>query len=212
MDGRRPAYSRIVSGAASAHDAPLAIAVVGAGRADPETEGVAEQVGAGIARAGALLVTGGLGGVMAAAARGARGAGGAVLGLLPGDSRVDANPWVTIAVPTGLGELRNWLVVRAADAVVAVGGEHGTLSELALALKLGRPVVGLGTWRLERPGGGNEQAVHEAADADGAVSLVLRLAAGREDRGAADGPRVGGPPAGGTGTGAGAGAAPIDSR
>lgn len=162
--------------AASGMASQLAIAVIGAGEADEATTSLAEAVGARVANAGALLVTGGLGGVMAAASRGAREAGGTVLGLLPGDSRADANPWVTIVVPTGLGELRNWLVVRAADAVVAIGGEHGTLSELALALKLGRPVVGLGTWRLSRPDGGPEAAVHAAADPQEAVALALRLA------------------------------------
>lgn len=155
----------------------VAVAVIGAGQTDGVTEAVAREVGARVARAGALLVTGGLGGVMAAASRGARDAGGTVLGLLPGSRRTEANPWVTVAVPTGLGELRNWLVVRAADAVVAVGGEYGTLSELAIALALGRPVVSLGTWRLERPGGDPETGVHEATDAATAVAIALRLAA-----------------------------------
>lgn len=175
----------------SAAATPAAIAVVGAGQADPATEALAEQVGACVARAGVLLVTGGLGGVMAAASRGAHDAGGTVLGLLPGDRRADANRWVTVAVPTGLGELRNWLVVRAADALVAIGGAHGTLSELALALKLGRPVVGLGTWRLERPGGGRETGMHEATDPEAAVALAMRLAAERE---AAAGPQPDAPP------------------
>lgn len=181
MGPRHTSDPRAVSTRGRPAVASLAIAVVGAGRADPETEAVAEEVGACVARAGALLVTGGLGGVMAAASRGAKDAGGTILGLLPGDRRDDANPWVTIAVPTGLGELRNWLVVRAADALVAVGGGPGTLSELALALKLGRPVVGLGTWRLERPGGGPERDVHEASDPDRAVALAVRLAAGHGD-------------------------------
>jgi len=105
-------------------------------------------VGAGLAAAGAVVVTGGLGGVMEAACRGARSRRGRTLGILPGDDREAANGWVEIAVATGLGELRNGLVVRAADAVVAIGGGHGTLSEVALALKLGRPVVGLGTWEV----------------------------------------------------------------
>lgn len=155
---------------------PVAVAVIGAGHADVPTEAAAREVGSCVARAGALLVTGGLGGVMAAASQGAHDAGGVVLGLLPGSRRSDANRWVTVAVPTGLGELRNWLVVRAADAVVAIGGEYGTLSELGIALKLGRPVVALGTWRLERPGGGAEAGVHEAPDPAGAATLALRLA------------------------------------
>jgi uncharacterized protein (TIGR00725 family) len=124
------------------------IAVVGPGEASPEELHSAEEVGAGLAAAGAVVVSGGLGGVMEAAYRGARSRRGRTLGILPGDDRDAANGWVEIAVPTGMGELRNGLVVRAADAVVAIGGGHGTLSEIALALKLGRPVVGLGTWEV----------------------------------------------------------------
>jgi uncharacterized protein (TIGR00725 family) len=124
------------------------VAVVGPGDASPQELLLAEEVGAGLAAAGALVVTGGLGGVMEAACRGARSRGGPTLGILPGDDRVAANGWVQVAVATGMGELRNGLVVRAADAVVAIGGGHGTLSEIALALKLGRPVVGLGTWEV----------------------------------------------------------------
>jgi uncharacterized protein (TIGR00725 family) len=124
------------------------VAVVGAGDASPQALQAAEEIGAGLAAAGAVVVTGGLGGVMEAACRGARSRRGRTLGILPGDDRDTANGWVEIAVATGLGELRNGLVVRAADAVVAVGGGHGTLSEIALALKLGRPVVGVGTWEV----------------------------------------------------------------
>jgi len=124
------------------------VAVVGPGEASPDELRTAEEVGAGLAAAGAVVVTGGLGGVMEAACRGARSRRGRTLGILPGDDRDAANGGVEIAVATGLGELRNGLVVRAADAVVAIGGGHGTLSEVALALKLGRPVVGLGTWEV----------------------------------------------------------------
>jgi uncharacterized protein (TIGR00725 family) len=124
------------------------VAVVGAGDASPQELHAAEEIGAGLAAMGAVVVTGGLGGVMEAASRGARSRRGRTLGILPGDDRDAANGWVEIAVATGLGELRNGLVVRAADAVVAVGGGHGTLSEIALALKLGRPVVGVGTWEV----------------------------------------------------------------
>jgi len=124
------------------------VAVVGPGEASPDELHTAEEVGAGLAAAGVVVVTGGLGGVMEAASRAARSRRGRTLGILPGDDRDAANGWVEIAVPTGMGELRNGLVVRAADAVVAIGGGHGTLSEIALALKLGRPVVGLGTWEV----------------------------------------------------------------
>ncbi len=125
------------------------VAVVGPGSATAEEERSAETVGHGLAAAGAVVLTGGLGGVMEAACRGALQAGGTTVALLPGTDRDAANRWVTIALPTGLGELRNGLLVRAADVVVAVGGAFGTLSEVALALKTEVPVVGLGTWEIE---------------------------------------------------------------
>jgi uncharacterized protein (TIGR00725 family) len=128
------------------------IAVVGPGRADPALLAAAETVGAEVAAAGAVLVCGGLGGVMEAACRGARSRRGLTVGLLPGLDRTEANGWVEVAIPTGLGEARNALVVRAADAVVAVGGAWGTLSEIALALKTGRPVVGLSTFEIAQGG------------------------------------------------------------
>jgi uncharacterized protein (TIGR00725 family) len=124
------------------------VAVVGAGEASPDELHAAEEIGAGLAAAGAVVVTGGLGGVMEAACRGARSRRGRTVGILPGEDRDAANGWVDVAIATGLGELRNGLVVRAVDALVAVGGGHGTLSEVAFALKLGRPVVGLGTWEV----------------------------------------------------------------
>jgi uncharacterized protein (TIGR00725 family) len=128
------------------------IAVVGPGDASAQELATAEELGAEIAAAGAVLICGGLGGVMEAACRGARSRNGMTVGLLPGLDRGDANGWVQVAVPTGLGEARNALVVRAADAIVAVGGAWGTLSEIALGLKTGRPVLGLGTWELAREG------------------------------------------------------------
>ena len=141
------------------------IAVVGAGEASPADLAYAEEVGAGLADLGAVVVTGGLGGVMEAACRGARSRRGHTLGILPGDDREEANGWVEIAVATGMGELRNGLVVRASDALVAIGGGHGTLSEVALALKLGRPVVGLGTW-----------AVHGVEDVSTPTEAIDRIA------------------------------------
>jgi uncharacterized protein (TIGR00725 family) len=125
------------------------VAVVGASRPTDAQAEAAEEVGRGLAAAGAVVVTGGRGGIMAAASRGAAGAGGLVVGILPDDDRRQANQWVTVALPTGLGDLRNGLVVRAADAVVAVGGAYGTLSEIALALVAGRSVVGIDTWDIE---------------------------------------------------------------
>ena len=148
------------------------VAVVGAGVASPDEERAADAVGRLLAEAGCHLVCGGLGGVMAAACRGAKGAGGRTIGILPGDTRREANPWVDVAIPTGMGEGRNLLVVRAANAVIAVGGEFGTLSEIALALKLGRPVVGLSTWTSAKEGL-SVDPVMRAATPEEAVRLAL---------------------------------------
>jgi uncharacterized protein (TIGR00725 family) len=126
------------------------IAVCGPGEdAAPGELAWAEEVGGLLAEAGAVLVCGGLGGVMEAACRGARSKLGLTIGLLPGDRRDDANGWVSIAIPTGLGEARNALVVRAAEAVIAIGGGWGTLSEVAFAMKRGTPVISLGSFALE---------------------------------------------------------------
>jgi uncharacterized protein (TIGR00725 family) len=155
------------------------VAVVGPGRdAAAEELAAAEQAGAAIADAGATLVCGGLGGVMEAACRGARSRGGLTVGLLPGTDREDANGWVVLALPTGLGEGRNALVVRAADAVVAIGGGWGTLSEIALALRAGVPVLGVGTWELAH-GGEPVAGVRAVDDAETAVAEALRLARNR---------------------------------
>jgi len=129
--------------------APAYVAVVGPGDASPAEVEAAELIGRGIAERGDVLVCGGRGGVMAAACRGATANGGITIGILPGTDRSASNEWLTVAIPTGLGELRNGLVVRAADVVVAVGGAYGTLSEVALALKTGVPVIGLRTWDIE---------------------------------------------------------------
>jgi uncharacterized protein (TIGR00725 family) len=147
------------------------VAVVGPGDASAEEVEIAEAVGVGLARAGANVVCGGLGGVMAAACRGAAGVGGMTVGILPGSDRGAANEWVSLAIPSGLGEMRNALVVRCADAVIAVGGAYGTLSEIALALKTGVPVVGIGTWSIE--------AVERVGSAPEAVSRALELARAR---------------------------------
>ena len=157
----------------------LFIGVVGPGQPDAVRDARAEAVGRLLAEAGAVVVCGGLGGVMAAACRGARSAGGTTVGLLPGDDRRAANPWVSVPLPTGLGELRNGLVVRASDALVAVGGGYGTLSEMALALKTGCPVVGLDAWPVPVPRGG--PAVISCPDPALAVSQVLALARHRRE-------------------------------
>jgi uncharacterized protein (TIGR00725 family) len=152
------------------------IAVAGPGQAPEEPElALAEEAGAAVAEAGAGLVCGGLGGVMEAACRGARSRGGVTVGLLPGTDRDAANGWVVVALPTGLGEARNALVVRAADAVVAIGGGWGTLSEIALALKIGLPVVGIGTWQPARRGE-PVAGVVAVEDPRAAVAEALRLA------------------------------------
>jgi uncharacterized protein (TIGR00725 family) len=158
---------------------PLYVAVVGPGTDEGTDLAAAEAVGRLLAEAGAVLVCGGLGGAMAAACRGAREAGGLTVGILPGTDRAEANRWVVVAVPTGLGELRNGLVVRAADAVVAVGGGYGTLSEIALALRTGCPVVGLGSWRPPAPPGA--RSVVEASNPPEAVALVLQEARNRRE-------------------------------
>ena len=152
------------------------VAVVGAGRATPLDTDAAEHVGRHLAEAGAVVVCGGLGGVMEAACRGARGAGGPTVGILPGTDRAEANHHVGIALATGMGEARNALVVGTADAVVAVGGEFGTLSEIALALQAGKAVVGLGTWELARAGAPVAGVVPAAGPAE-AARLALEGAA-----------------------------------
>lgn len=151
------------------------VGVVGAGVASPEEERIAHAVGGSLASAGYAVVCGGLGGVMEAACRGAKEAGGTTIGVLPGDDRAEANRWVDVVIPSGLGEARNAIVVRTADVVIAVHGEFGTLSEIALALKMGKPVVGIGTWELGKDGE-PVHAIVRAADAKEAVSQALRLA------------------------------------
>ena len=127
---------------------PKVIGVIGAGVATSEQSETAAEVGRLIARRGWHLVCGGLGGVMEAAARGAHEAGGVTIGLLPGNYREAANPFITVPIATGLGEGRNLLIVRTSDLLIAIGGKYGTLSEIALALKIGKPVIGLESWDI----------------------------------------------------------------
>ena len=153
------------------------IAVVGGGGRVPVAQRrVAEEVGRAVAEAGAVLVCGGLGGVMEAACRGAQAGGGITVGILPGRDRSEANRHVDVAIPTGMGEARNALVVRAADVLVAVDGEFGTLSEIALALRTGTPVVGIATWELSM-GGQEVDAILRIHDPVAAVEAALALAA-----------------------------------
>ena len=150
------------------------VSVIGAADADAPALTAAEEVGRELARRGAVLVCGGRGGVMEAACRGARAGGGMTVGILPDGDRRNANEYVEIAIPTGMGELRNGLVARAGDAVIAVGGEFGTLSEIGFALKLGRPVVGLRSWELARGGEPVDAIVNVDTPAE-AVARALEL-------------------------------------
>ena len=150
------------------------IAVIGSGgdAVAPELLDIAREVGAALAAAGATVICGGLDGVMAAASEGASSAGGTVIGLLPGDDPAAANAFVTVPVATGLGEMRNAVIVRNAAAVIAVGGGYGTLSEIGFALKSGTRVIGISTCEL-RAGGRRDDGVIVAESAAQAVALAL---------------------------------------
>lgn len=149
-----------------------AVAVIGPGSCDAATAEAARLVGRALAENGITLFCGGLGGAMEAACRGAREAGGTTVGILPGTCAGDANAFVDIPVVTGMGEARNVILVRSVGAVIAVGGEYGTLSEIAFALKLGIPVIGLRTWKLLR-GETLDRGIREADTPQAAVRLAL---------------------------------------
>jgi uncharacterized protein (TIGR00725 family) len=162
------------------------VAVIGSASCDQAVAALARELGREIARRGAVLVCGGRGGVMEAACQGAKEEGGTTVGILPGTDRREANPYVDIPIATGIGEARNAIVVRTADGVVAVSGGYGTLSEIGLALKMGRPVVGLGTWELWRDGQAVRTVVHVDTPLQ-AVETVLTLAQGTVRQEAGDG-------------------------
>ncbi len=153
----------------------LIVAVVGGSTATPEEAAAAEAVGRALAERGAILICGGRGGVMEAACRGAKAAGGLTIGILPGTHREEANPHVDIAIVTGLGEARNAVITRTAQAVIAIGGSYGTLSEIAFALAFDTPVVGLGTWEMKREGH-PPVPLTRAATPEEAVTHALALA------------------------------------
>ncbi len=152
------------------------VGVVGDGVCAADVAETAREVGRLLAERRCVLVCGGLGGVMEAACRGAKGAGGLTVGILPGDSRRLANPYVDVPIVTGMGEARNVLVVKSSQVVIAVAGRYGTLSEIALALKLGVPVVGLNTWQLSQ-GGVVDTGIVSADSPRAAVETALALVA-----------------------------------
>jgi uncharacterized protein (TIGR00725 family) len=151
--------------------APL-VAVVGGAVCTPEQALAAHEVGRLLAERGAVLMCGGRGGVMEAACQGAQEAGGITIGLLPGTDSSEGNPHLTVAIATGLGQARNALVAQAGQAVIAIGGSYGTLSEIGLALKRGRKVIGLQTWKAT-DGEGSQAAIIEAHSPLEAVDLAL---------------------------------------
>jgi uncharacterized protein (TIGR00725 family) len=132
----------------------------------------AERVGALLAEAGAILISGGLGGVMSASCKGAAGRGGQTIGLLPGWDRTDGNPYLTVSLPTGLHELRNGLVIGTSDGAIAIGGGWGTLSEVALAMRTGKPLVAIRSWVVTSPEG-PQQALSVVDTPEEAVREVL---------------------------------------
>jgi uncharacterized protein (TIGR00725 family) len=150
----------------------MLISVIGGKDCAAEEERIAEEVGAELGRRGITLVCGGLGGVMEAACRGARSAGGTTVGVLPGSSREAANPYVDIPIVTGMGEARNVIVAFSGQAVIAIDGEYGTLSEIAHARRAGIPVVGLNTWSLSNKGK-EDDSIIVAASAKEAVEKAV---------------------------------------
>jgi hypothetical protein len=148
---------------------PTIIAVIGGRQENDENLRLAECVGRGIAKKGAILLCGGLSGVMESAAKGAKDCHGRTVGILPGKSKNDANPYIEIPLATGLGLSRNAIIASAADGVVAIGGGYGTLSEIAFALQFYKPVVGLATWDIE--------GVIKAHEPEEAIELVFQAIA-----------------------------------
>ncbi len=150
------------------------IAVIGGSEVTPQVAELAEEVGREIARRGAVLVCGGLGGVMEAACRGASSEGGLTIGILPGENRHTANPHVQIPIVTGTGYARNVAVVKSAQAVIAIDGSYGTLSEIGHALQSGIPVIGLNTWSLSINGQADSSIIPADSPED-AVSKAIAL-------------------------------------
>lgn len=155
-------------------DKKIFIAVIGGSDCSPQETEIAEEVGREVARQGAVLVCGGLGGVMEAACRGASHEGGLTIGVLPGDNRQAANPYVQIPIVTGIGYARNVAVVKSAQAVIAIDGSYGTLSEIGHALQSGIPVIGLNTWSLSIDGQ-TDDSINPAKTPKEAVNKAIEL-------------------------------------
>lgn len=153
----------------------MIIGVIGGEVADDDACSLAFEVGAGIGRAGHMLISGGRGGVMRAACEGAKSTGGTTIAVLPGDDLTEANEFVDIPIITGLGFARNTIIARTANALIAIDGMYGTLSEIAFAFISGTPVVGLGTWEM-RNGQGMEAPLVRASSAAEAVAAALECA------------------------------------
>jgi uncharacterized protein (TIGR00725 family) len=152
----------------------MIIAVIGTRNPSPEEARLAEDVGREIAKHGAALICGGMGGVMEAACRGASSSGGLTIGIIPGDDRKSANHYVQIPIVTGIGYARNVIIIRSAQAIIAVGGGYGTLTEIGYALDLKKPVIGLKTWRISR-NNQLDKSIIRARNAQEAVSKALKL-------------------------------------
>ena len=150
------------------------ITVIGGGQCSPQEAKLAEKVGRELAKQGAILICGGLGGVMEAACKGAHLEGGITIGILPGEKRQAANPYVQIPIVTGMGYARNLAVVKSAQSVIAVGGSYGTLSEISHALQSGIPVIGLNTWSLSK-NGQQDNSIILAQNPTEAVNKALNL-------------------------------------
>lgn len=154
----------------------VAVVGPGTGAATTADRGLARTVGGLLAERDAIVVCGGLGGVMEAACEGASDRGGLTVGLLPGSDRADGNPYLSVVLPTGMGELRNGLVVGVCDAVIAIDGSWGTLSEIALAMRAGKPTVVIGGWTVDDPIRGRATGLHHVSTAEQAVTEALQQA------------------------------------
>jgi uncharacterized protein (TIGR00725 family) len=162
--------------------AQLYVAVIGPGDATADEMTTAEEVGGLLALEGVVVISGGLSGVMAASCKGARARAGQTVGLLPGRERSEGNQYLTVSLPTGLGELRNGLIVNSSDGIISIGGGWGTLSEIGLALRTGKPLIAIRSWQIELPQTPG-QTLQTAEDAAAAVqTLLAQIRHGFQDR------------------------------